>query len=965
MRIEALNISGFGVFSNLRAQGLAPGLNLFVGDNEAGKSTFLEFLRNAMFGYPTGTGSRTYVKHPVPPGAKAGGSVLLRLDDGRLWELFWQPKTRSGMQTLFAQDPDGPKQLDLGLYKQICAEMTRQLYSSVYGFSLEELQKLSSLEDDARVASLLYGAGFGLGDISLPEIIKNLEKQRDDIWLPKGEKRLNSLLSRLKETERKIQARQEHLPLFNEIKRSLDALKAEIEKNQAGLALTRANIAVNNDLSKIKQQLPEFEAIKKELSMLGAWEIPPETERIFAENSLEKLKGQEKNASELQHKLNNISREQTELALELVNDLSTAATLGAGAEIQALQEEKGRYSAEEDELQKVLASLGSLSAHPAFKAMFDRETKENSKLLSARLSHVVKQAQELSAIAAEWQMFAQLLNEQPAQNLNGGRLQGPGMLLNPGNPAMLLLALASTAAFTYGVYTSVSDSLWVWAGLAAIWAGLFGIFIKARDLQSKKGQELELQETRQLKLSALTSRARPLLNALKPLIIQAAEQPDNAEPNGPSLEGEDSAGHGAVLYWLQKLTPAKCLELESLLLDWHGRLPGLLERKFRLETGLRELEIKAAALAARVFPELEETSRPFPANLQLLSQALEKARREQLAENKIKGRLEALASQHQETITALQEANEQLASVLAASGFDSVSRLEPVYLDWAKKQALDNNARIISQSMLAQAAGIAEQIPAAQSFIPPDASQPEALLAWLEKEEPDSITARRNRLDAELQAREVEQDRLIREEGELAQRAKTLMADDELETLALEREMLLEEARSLSRRWSVASLSLHYLTEAKRAFEAKHQTKVMKEASGFFRQITGEAYLGLDPSAGENSFAVLAANGESRLPQELSRGTREQLYFALRLALIKNRAKTAEPLPLIMDDVLVNFDPSRLRRAVDAILTLASNHQILYFTCQPHLAPEIMQRAGANQVESRLFEIKNGIVSQT
>ena len=138
----------------------------------------------------------------------------------------------------------------------------------------------------------------------------------------------------------------------------------------------------------------------------------------------------------------------------------------------------------------------------------------------------------------------------------------------------------------------------------------------------------------------------------------------------------------------------------------------------------------------------------------------------------------------------------------------------------------------------------------------------------------------------------------------------------------------------------------------------------MKEASGFFRQITGEAYLGLDPSAGENSFAVLAANGESRLPQELSRGTREQLYFALRLALIKNRAKTAEPLPLIMDDVLVNFDPSRLRRAVDAILTLASNHQILYFTCQPHLAPEIMQRAGANQVESRLFEIKNGIVSQ-
>ena len=964
MRIEALNISGFGLFSNLRAQGLAPGLNLFMGDNEAGKSTFLEFLRNAMFGYPTGAGSRTYVKHPVPPGAKAGGSLLLRLDDGRLWELFWQPKTRSGMQTLFAQGQDGPSQLDIGLYRQICAEMTRQLYASVYGFSLEELQRLSSLEDDARVSSLLYGASFGLGDVSLPEIIKNLEKQRDDIWLAKGEKRLNSLLVGLKEIERKIQAKQEHLPLFNQLKARLEALKAEIGKNQAGLDSIRASIAVNNDLGKIKAQLPELEAIKKELRALGAQEISPETERFFAENSLEKLKSWEKKAGELQHNLNNISREQAELALELALDPSTASILAAEGDIQSLQEEKGRYHADEGELERVLASLSSLSAHPAFEGLFEQETKENSKLLSARLSHVMKQAQELFSIAAEWEMLAQSPDRHSAQNLNGSRHTGPGMLLDPGNPALLLLGMGAAAALGYGLYTSVTDSFWIVAGTAAIWAGLFGIFIKARNIRAKQDQELEFQEDRQTRLSELISRARPLLSALKPLLIQAAEHPDNIETRAPTMEGGSSAGHGVVSYWLQKLTPAKCLELESLLMEWHGRLPGLLERKFRLESGLRELEGKAAALSARIFPDFEEAPSSFSGNLQLLLQALEKARREQLAENKTKGRLEALASQQQDTLAALQETKEQLASAFAASGFDSVAQLEPVYRTWARKQALDNNARIMGQSVLAQATATAGQIPPSQNFIPLECLQPEALLGWLEKEEPASIAARRSRLGAELQTREIEQERLIREEGELAQKAKSLMADDELETLALEREMLLEEARSLSRRWSVASLSLHYLSEAKRAFEAKHQTEVMKEASAFFRQITGGAYLGLDPSAGENSFAVLAANGETRLPQELSRGTREQLYLALRLALIKNRAKTAEPLPLIMDDVLVNFDPSRLRRAVDAILTLASNHQILYFTCQPHLAPEIIQRAEANQVECRLFEIKNGIVSQ-
>ena len=61
----------------------------------------------------------------------------------------------------------------------------------------------------------------------------------------------------------------------------------------------------------------------------------------------------------------------------------------------------------------------------------------------------------------------------------------------------------------------------------------------------------------------------------------------------------------------------------------------------------------------------------------------------------------------------------------------------------------------------------------------------------------------------------------------------------------------------------------------------------------------------------------------------------------MRLAYIKNHAVHATPLPVIMDEVLVNFDPQRAERTARAFVDLTGGdpeaaHQLLYFTCQPH-----------------------------
>ena len=89
---------------------------------------------------------------------------------------------------------------------------------------------------------------------------------------------------------------------------------------------------------------------------------------------------------------------------------------------------------------------------------------------------------------------------------------------------------------------------------------------------------------------------------------------------------------------------------------------------------------------------------------------------------------------------------------------------------------------------------------------------------------------------------------------------------------------------------------------------------------------------------GENRLEVEQEHGDRLPPSALSRGTSEQLYLAMRLALAKAYGDQAVPLPLVADDILVNFDDDR-GRATAALLDLyaSEGHQILAFTCHRHL----------------------------
>jgi uncharacterized protein YhaN len=69
----------------------------------------------------------------------------------------------------------------------------------------------------------------------------------------------------------------------------------------------------------------------------------------------------------------------------------------------------------------------------------------------------------------------------------------------------------------------------------------------------------------------------------------------------------------------------------------------------------------------------------------------------------------------------------------------------------------------------------------------------------------------------------------------------------------------------------------------------------------------------------------------------MSAGTVDQLYLALRLAAIERFLETSEPIPLIADDILIQFDDPRAAATLKSLERLSRITQVLLFTHHEHV----------------------------
>ena len=137
----------------------------------------------------------------------------------------------------------------------------------------------------------------------------------------------------------------------------------------------------------------------------------------------------------------------------------------------------------------------------------------------------------------------------------------------------------------------------------------------------------------------------------------------------------------------------------------------------------------------------------------------------------------------------------------------------------------------------------------------------------------------------------------------------------------------------------------HLLQEAIRRFERENQPELVGSISRLFATMTAGRYLEIERPSGErHAIIIRRQDGAERTPEQLSTGTRELLYLAIRLGYVLHYCRQTEPLPIVMDDVLVNFDDARARSTLQALREVSQQVQILFFTCHPHfvaLAQEV------------------------
>jgi uncharacterized protein YhaN len=223
----------------------------------------------------------------------------------------------------------------------------------------------------------------------------------------------------------------------------------------------------------------------------------------------------------------------------------------------------------------------------------------------------------------------------------------------------------------------------------------------------------------------------------------------------------------------------------------------------------------------------------------------------------------------------------------------------------------------------------------------PGLSSPRArdIEAELRSKGPEAVEAELAEVEGEIRAREDRQARLNARLGELAGQQAALQAGSRTAEMASAIAARRSEALELRDRLAVRLLALRLIDDTVEEFRRDHQPDQLRIASGYFARVTGGSYTRLQASieggSREGSFEGVTVGGVARAVSTMSRGTKEQLYLSLRFALMDEFVTRQEPLPVIMDDVLVNFDPERARAACEAIRDLSQRHQVLFLTCHP------------------------------
>ena len=157
---------------------------------------------------------------------------------------------------------------------------------------------------------------------------------------------------------------------------------------------------------------------------------------------------------------------------------------------------------------------------------------------------------------------------------------------------------------------------------------------------------------------------------------------------------------------------------------------------------------------------------------------------------------------------------------------------------------------------------------------------------------------------------------------------------------AEEAQTLLARLQGDVARYATLKLAAAVMHRGIERYREKNQGPILARAGVLFAGLTGGSFARLqidDDGDGRSVLKGVRPDGRLVGVEGMSDGSHDQLYLALRLASLESWLQSHEPIPFVVDDILLNFDDLRATAALGALAELSRRTQVLFFTHHRHI----------------------------
>ncbi|MFW6150440.1 MAG: AAA family ATPase, partial [Chloroflexota bacterium] len=748
MQLREIHIDGFGVFADTHVKGLGPGLNVLYGCNEFGKSTLLEFVRRVLFGFPSGSSKAN--PYPAVHGGAYGGRLVCVLHGGETVTISRSQGTKGGPVRVFMESGQrgGPGELDAML-----GHISKAFYENVYGIGLDELERVGSLEED-EVKNRIYGAGLGLGGVSLTEVRNEFTRAAEALYKPQGSKqKMTVLYTEIRALEKEIREIQSGLAGYDEKQGELSRLRAELERLARE---TRTEEARERSLENQRNLYSSWLELEESQNELRDLEVVPG----FSEDSLRELETREARLEKLDERIKERMEEVQRLEAKRKQLTCNEELLAREVEVVSLQQSLKQYESASADVSSVIENRERARQEVGRDIAELGDWWSEEAVRNFRLTHgekdtiryhkqILDQAQaEMDSAKYKWELHREHKLAEEARRLSG--------------PAFFRYALYAVAGLSLGgcVYGGLNAD-WIVGALSG------GVFVLSA-----------------LLLLRLVRGAGQFKDRYEEELLRTLKERKDAQETNRARWREFLARLGLE----EHLSPDGALEIIESVQGIQSRLAGLDEQDERIErmrSRMAEVRRTHDEVAQCVDSALLDGD--IPANIRILGQRLSEAKER----NRERQDLGEQVAEKVSTLKALRderaEAQNELEQFLEAHGARDEEDFRAKYLVFrGRKELLEKIERARRE--------IQERVGTGQAY--------ESFVASMARTTPDKISQELEQVEERLDSLRQEESTVNQAIGHLDNEISQLSSSEDLAEKLNEVEQKKQQLQDCYRDWA-------------------------------------------------------------------------------------------------------------------------------------------------------------------